>query len=51
MKIPKKFRKRVRSKRKLQAGKDDIFEISVGNKLGEKHEYVHEIVEFNEDGV
>lgn len=50
LKIPKKFRKRLR-KRKLQSGKDDIFEISVGNKLGEKHEFVHEITEWNEAGV
>ena len=48
LKIPKQFRKKVR---KLQTDKDGIFEISVSNKDGEKHEYAHEIDDWNEDGV
>ena len=47
LKIPKQFRK----KKRMLMSSDDIFEISVSNKLGEKHQFEHQIDAWDENGV
>ena len=48
LQIPKEFQKK---KRMLNLAGDQIFEISVGNKIGERHDFNHSIVNFEADYV
>ena len=48
LRIPKRFRKKTR---KLSAGGDDIFEISLANKDGEISAFKHDITDWTEDGI